>query len=92
MDNKSKKEEKQEQALVPVRHDAEALIAKAIEKNVSVETMERLLAMRRELKTEYAKEQFDNAMAKFQAKCPTIRKTKEVKTRAGVVAYRYARF
>ena len=90
MDNKSKKEEKQEQALVPVKQDAEALIAKAIEKNVSVETMERLLVMRRELKAEYAKEQFDNAMAKFQAKCPTIRKTKEVKTRAGVVAYRYA--
>ena len=46
MDNKSKKEEKQEQALVPVRQDAEALIAKAIEKNVSVETMERLLVIR----------------------------------------------
>ena len=46
MHNKTKKEEKQERALVPVKHDAEALIALAIEKNVSVETMERLLAMR----------------------------------------------
>ena len=90
MNTKTKKEEKQERALVPVKQDAEALIALAIEKNVPVETMERLLVMRRELKAEYAKEQFDNAMAKFQAKCPTIRKTKEVKTRAGVVAYRYA--
>ena len=34
MNNKTKKEEKQEPALMPVRHDAEALIAKAIEKNV----------------------------------------------------------
>jgi hypothetical protein len=49
MNTKTKKEEKQERVLMPVRHDAEALIAKAIEKNVPVETMERLLVMRREL-------------------------------------------
>lgn len=64
--------------LVPVQDNAEALIAKAIENNVPVETMEKLLAMRRELKAEYAKEQFDNAMAAFQAECPTIEKTKKV--------------
>lgn len=73
-------------------HEArgEALIAQAIEKGVDVGTMERLLVMRRELKAEAAKEAFDTAMAKFQAECPTIVKTKEVKTRGGVVAYRYA--
>src|SRR6478609_2716536 len=73
-----------------VKFDAESLIAKAIESNVPVETMERLLAMRKELKAEWAKEQFDKAMAKFQAECPTIVKTKDVKTKAGIVAYKYA--
>ena len=90
MHNKTKKEEKQERALVPVKHDAEALIALAIEKNVSVDTMERLLAMRRELKAERAKEEFDKALSAFQAECPIIKKTKGVNTNAGDLAYKYA--
>jgi hypothetical protein len=52
--------------------------------------MERLLAMRRELKAEWAKEEFDRAMSAFQADCPTIEKTKGVKTKSGIVAYKYA--
>ena len=49
-DNKSKTQENQETVIMAVRHDSEALIAKAIDKKVPVETMERLLIMRRELK------------------------------------------
>jgi len=75
---------------MPVKQNAEALIAKAIDKNVPVETMERLLAMRRELNAEWAKEAFDRAMSAFQADCPTIEKTKAVKTKSGIVAYKYA--
>lgn len=75
---------------VPVNFNAETLIAQAIDSKVPVETMERLLAMRKELKAEWAKEQYDQAMAKFQAECPTIQKTKEVRTSAGTVAYKYA--
>jgi hypothetical protein len=90
LNTKTKKEEKQERALVPVKKDAEALIALAIEKNVSVDTMERLLAMRRELKAERAKEEFDKAMSAFQAECPIIKKTKGVKTDSGELAYKYA--
>ena len=74
----------------PMNNEATKLIAQAIDKNVPVETMEKLLAMRRELKAEKAKELFDQAMASFQANCPTIIKTKEVKTKSGIVAYRYA--
>lgn len=85
-----KKTRKAEVAILPQEQSAETLIAQGIEKGISVDTMERLLAMRRELKAERAKEAFDTAMAKFQSECPTIVKTKEVKTRAGVVAYRYA--
>lgn len=74
-----------------VRNDSvEGLIARAIDQGVPVETMERLLAMRRELKAERAKEEYDKAMAKFQADCPIIQKTKVVKTKNGDVAYKYA--
>ncbi len=69
---------------------AEALISQAISSNVPVETLERLLAMRTQIKQEQAKESFNRAMAKFQAECPTIVKTKEVRTRSGIVAYKYA--
>lgn len=69
---------------------AEALISQAIKQGASVETMERLLAMRKELKADFAKEAYNDAMAQFQSECPTIKKTREVKTKAGIVAYRYA--
>lgn len=69
----------------------EMLIAKAIDKGASVETMEKFLAMRRELKAEWAKEQFDNDMSSFQGECPVIEKRKEGgKTNSGQVAYKYA--
>ena len=69
---------------------AEALIAQAIDKGVPVETMERLLNMRRELKAEYAKEAYDSAMAAFQGECPVIEKKKDAKNRDGKVMYAYA--
>ena len=53
-DNKLNNQEKQETVIMSVQHDAEALIAKAIDKKVPVETMERLLMMRRELKGLFA--------------------------------------
>ena len=70
--------------------NVETLIAKAIEQKVPVETMERILAMRRELKSEYAKEQFDRSLAAFQSECPVIEKTKVVKNKDGTVRYKYA--
>lgn len=57
---------------------AEELISQAIDKGVSVETMEKLLAMRKELKNEWAKEQFDKAMSGFQGECPIIKKETKV--------------
>lgn len=69
---------------------AESLIAQAINSKVDVGTMEKLLAMRRELKEEFAREAFNRAMAAFQSECPIIKKTKEVKTNDGDKAYGYA--
>src|SRR3954452_13956755 len=92
MNNKPKKEDTQE--LVILRGEAESLIAKAIDKNVSVDTMEKLLAMRRELQAEWAKRRFDEAMANFQAECPIIEKSKMVdftsKRTSTRVTYSYA--
>lgn len=79
-------------ALAPVsepRFDPFQMLTQAVEKGASVETMERLLDMRRELKTEQAREAYYSALAGFQAECPIIQKTKEVKIK-GEVRYRYA--
>jgi hypothetical protein len=57
---------------------AETFISQAIQKGVPVETLERLLAMRQQLKAEFAKEAFNRALAEFQAECPVIEKTKKV--------------
>lgn len=78
--------------VVRVQHDGlplvdiDALMNKAIDAKSAVEVMERLQAMRRELRAERAKEAFDAAMAEFQSECPII-----VKKKAGAKnAYRYA--
>lgn len=70
--------------------NAENLISQAIASKSDVGTMERLLAMRKTLKDEWAKEQFDKAMAAFQSECPIIKKTKTVRTNKGEDAYSYA--
>lgn len=91
-------ENTEQQIAVPVeskiKFDAEQLISQAISQNVPVETMERLLAMRRDLKAEYAKEQFDAALSQFQGECPVIGKDKQVsfdsKRTGGNTSYKYA--
>lgn len=66
--------------------DPESILRFAIERNANVETIERVMAVRRELKQEQAKEAFDTALAAFQSECPII-----VKRKAGAKnAYRYA--
>lgn len=73
------------------RVNAELLIATALEKQVPIETMERLMAMRRELRQEAAKEAFISAMSAFQSECPVIEKRKDVMNKDGrSVRYSYA--
>lgn len=73
-----------------VNFNLETIITQAINKGTPIETLERLLAMRQQLKDEWAKDQYTKAMSSFQGECPTIVKTKEVKTKSGIVAYKYA--
>lgn len=72
------------------RQSVEQMIMTAIEKGVPIETMERILAMRTQLKEENAREQFIKAMANFQSQCPVIKKAKEVKDKYGKIRYSYA--
>lgn len=65
---------------------AENMLRLAIEKGVTPEALEKLLAMQERMKASAAKEAFDAALAEFQAQCPII-----VKNRAGAKqAYKYA--
>lgn len=76
-----------------VNTSPEGLISQALQSGLPVETIERLMAMRRELKAEHAKEEFDRDMAKFQAECPVIKKAKKVKfdtSSGGGMNYSYA--
>lgn len=72
----------------------EALIAKAIEKGVPIEALEKLLAMREQLVKEQARIAFFSALSKFQGECPVIEKNrvaKIVSKRTGsAYSYNYA--
>lgn len=69
----------------------EMLISQAITEKVPVDMLERLLAMRAELRAEQAREAFANDMADFQSACPVITKGKKVLNKdKSSVRYQYA--
>lgn len=68
----------------------DSFIAQAIQSNASVETLERLFALHKEVKAEQAKSQFIQALAEFQASVPTIEKTKKVYGKDKKLRYVYA--
>lgn len=70
--------------------EAEKLIHAAIEHQVPVETMERLLVMRRELRAEKARDAYNAALAAFQSECPVISKRKGVAGKNDKLRYKYA--
>lgn len=75
---------------IPVTGSAEALISQAIAKGADIGTLERLMALRKDVLEEEAKKAFNDAMAAFQEECPVIEKDKGVKTNKGATAYKYA--
>jgi hypothetical protein len=71
--------------------DPQALLAQAIDKNLPIESMERLLAMRDKMKAEWAREHFFTALSGFQHECPVVEKTHEVPNKdKKTIRYRYA--
>ncbi len=97
VDEVSVVESKQEVAVVPHKEveivpskSPADLIAMAIEKGTNVDALEKLMGLQERWEAREAKKAFDRSMAAFQAECPTIQKTKEVKTKEGKSAYKYA--
>lgn len=69
----------------------ESFISQAITANLPVDTMERLFALRKDMKAEAAKEAYIAALSEFQGACPIIRKTKKVMNKDGTtVRYMFA--
>ena len=84
-------ETKQSSRAVAENASVDSLLAEAVKSGASVETMERLMALRKELKAEQAKEMFVQSLANFQKDCPVIKKTKPVYNKDGrTVRYKYA--
>ena len=81
--------EKQSAIVLPAVN-IEGLITQGLERAASIDVMERLFLMRRELKAEAAREAFFTALSKLQAEMPAIEKTKQVKEASGKVRYSYA--
>lgn len=76
-----------------MRLDPQALISKAIEAGSGIDTMERLVALAKDVREVQAREAWYSAMAEFQRVCPSIKKTATAKivTRSGPgYTYRYA--
>lgn len=66
------------------------LFNKAIEKDASVDTLERLMKIREDIKKEKAKEEFYSALKELQANLPDIPPDCVVKNKDGSIRYKYA--
>ena len=75
-----------------VRIDPQYLIQKAVEANASIETLERLVALAKDVREVQAREAWHEAMAEFQRRCPSIKKTNtaQIATAKGYYSYKYA--
>lgn len=69
--------------------DPQTLILTAIEKGAGIDTMERLVALAKEVREIQAREAWYEAMARFQATCPSIKKTKTARI-VGRATYSYS--
>jgi hypothetical protein len=77
--------------IIPASTTPSDLISQAINKDLDIEKLERLLAMKERWDKEQARKAFFKALADFQDECPELRKTKPVRFKDdGPVIYWYA--
>lgn len=84
---------KREEGAALVRLEPQQLLQSAVENGAGIETLERLVALAKDVKAEQAREAWHDAMAEFQRTCPRIKKTMaaRVSTKTGgSYTYRYA--
>lgn len=75
------------------RLDPQALIAQAVASGAGIETLERLVALAKDVREVQAREAWYEAMAEFQRSCPPIKKTAKakIKTKGGAeFTYKFA--
>jgi hypothetical protein len=72
--------------------DPQALIQQAIEHNSGIETLERLVALAKDVQAQRARQAWYGAMAEFQRTCPPIKKTStaNIQTSKGRFSYSWA--
>ncbi len=76
-----------------VKLDPQQLLAVALERGAGVETLERLVALAKDLHAVQAREAWNQGMAEFQRRCPAIKKTNTAQIatqRGGFYSYKYA--
>jgi len=66
------------------------LFSEAIKKDASVDTLERLMKIREDVKKEKAREEFFSKLNEFQARCGKITTNRVVYNKDGTVRYKYA--
>jgi hypothetical protein len=77
-------------AIARVDLDPQALIASAIDKGAGIETLERLVALAKDVQQVRARQSWYEAMAQFQRACPKIKKTGKAEIRtSGGSSYNY---
>jgi hypothetical protein len=77
----------EEQALA--RLDPQVFLTKAVETNANIETLERLIALAKDVRAWQAREAYYKAMADFQRQCPRIPKSKTADIRSARANYSY---
>lgn len=93
MSEPAKKEVAQSEQVTPIQQSPDNWISEAITQGSSVETLERLMALKEKWDAQQAKSAFYSAMQRFQSECPVIRKTKKVEQRpksGGTIKYSFA--
>ncbi|MFA9262890.1 MAG: ERF family protein [Undibacterium sp.] len=73
----------------PPESSPEILIAQAIEKGLTVDTIERLVALKERMDAAAAMRAYRKAMADFQAECPIIKKANPVKNKDKTLRYKH---
>lgn len=83
--------EKEKQELLPTT-TPDQLLTLAVDKNLDIDKLEKLLAMKERWDAQQAEKAFTQALTDFQEQCPDLRKTKKVSfdTKNGTTEYNYA--
>lgn len=88
-DMNDQEQAKAEPGFAVARLDPQELLTKAIETGAGIETLERLVALAKDVREVQAREAWHHAMADFQRRCPIIKRTEMARIRTARAEYTY---